>query len=364
MILPDIPNFTSLFKFDQRVSTLETEMSEFKQTNQFAEAVSSILGIVDKYLASKMKEAVDSKSKSSSKGASRSQPKSSGKSAQAEEHRQQVDDLEEHLHQEFKTRDDDVIPVREKLEDASQWNLPSTQSSFNEFLATPIDFSTFIMNRLKIDNLTQQVLTGLTYDLIKGMFKSVVELEYRLEEVFKATNDRLDWHNLEGKPYPYDLSKPLPLIQNERGRQVIPWDYFINNDLKYLKGGSSSQKYTTSVTKTKAADYGQVKWIEDKVSRIWSPIIVRRQDDQLYKFREDDFKRLRRQDIEDMLLLLVQYKLSNLNLEEWQRARVMIKATDKKLRDRRLMRNLEKFVGGRPYEGDLRLLERTIRFII
>nr|GEU48597.1 putative reverse transcriptase domain-containing protein [Tanacetum cinerariifolium] len=81
----------------------------------------------------------------------------------------------------------------------------STQSSFNEFLATPIDFSAFIMNRLIIDNLTQEVLTGLTYDLIKGMCKSVVELEYHLEEV---TNDRLDWHNPEGKPYPYDLSKP------------------------------------------------------------------------------------------------------------------------------------------------------------
>ncbi|GJU75328.1 hypothetical protein Tco_1272398 [Tanacetum coccineum] len=179
----------------------------------------------------------------------------------------------------------------------------STQSSFNEFLATPIDFSAFIINCLKIDNLTKEVLTGPTYDLIKGTCKSVVELKYHLEEVFKATNDRLDWHNPKGKPYPYDLSKPLPLILNERGRQVVPLDHFINNDLEYLKGGSSSQKYTTSITKTKAADYGQVKWIEDK-------------DDHLYKFREGDFKRLRRQDIEDMLLLLVQDKLTNLNLEE------------------------------------------------
>ncbi|GJX80341.1 hypothetical protein Tco_0328490 [Tanacetum coccineum] len=34
-------------------------MSKFNQTSQFAKAVSLILGIVDKYLASKMKEAVD-----------------------------------------------------------------------------------------------------------------------------------------------------------------------------------------------------------------------------------------------------------------------------------------------------------------
>nr|GFB21963.1 hypothetical protein [Tanacetum cinerariifolium] len=63
----DIPNFASLFQFDQRVSALETEMSEFRQTNQFAEAISLILGIIDNYLASKMKEAVDVAVQTSSK---------------------------------------------------------------------------------------------------------------------------------------------------------------------------------------------------------------------------------------------------------------------------------------------------------
>ncbi|GJR19583.1 hypothetical protein Tco_0968110 [Tanacetum coccineum] len=101
--------------------------------------------------------------------------------------------------------------------------------------------------------------------------KSVVELEYHLEEVFKATNDQLDWHNPEGRPYPHDLSKPLPLIPDARGCQIIPYDHFINNDLEYLKGGSLSRKYTTSITKTKVADYGHIKWIEDKIPRsTWS----------------------------------------------------------------------------------------------
>ncbi|GKB12849.1 hypothetical protein Tco_0846772 [Tanacetum coccineum] len=57
--LPNIPNFVSLFSFEQRVSSLETELSELKQTNQFAEVVSSIPVIVDNYLASKMKDAVN-----------------------------------------------------------------------------------------------------------------------------------------------------------------------------------------------------------------------------------------------------------------------------------------------------------------
>ncbi|GJY84514.1 hypothetical protein Tco_0497890 [Tanacetum coccineum] len=56
--LQDLPNFGSLFGFDHRLKTLETNFFEFKQTNHFAEAVSSILGIVDAYLANKMHEAV------------------------------------------------------------------------------------------------------------------------------------------------------------------------------------------------------------------------------------------------------------------------------------------------------------------
>nr|GEY35600.1 reverse transcriptase domain-containing protein [Tanacetum cinerariifolium] len=97
----------------------------------------------------------------------------------------------------------------------------------------------------------------------------LTELEYHFEECYKATTDRLDWHNPKVKQYPFDLCKPLPLIPNHRGRHVIPFDYFINNDLEYLKGGSLSRKYSTFVTKTKAATY-EVQWIEDMVPNIWS----------------------------------------------------------------------------------------------
>ncbi|GKD27667.1 hypothetical protein Tco_1233881 [Tanacetum coccineum] len=45
-------------------------------------------------------------------------------------------------------------------------------------------------------------------------------------------------------------------------------------------------------------------------------ITVHRDDDKLYTFKKGDYNRLRLQDIEDMLLLLVQGKLTNLNIEE------------------------------------------------
>nr|GEY59441.1 hypothetical protein [Tanacetum cinerariifolium] len=153
--------------------------------------------------------------------------------------------------------------------------LSNSRSSFDELMDTPVDFSNFLMNRLKVDTLTPELLAGPTYKLMKGSCKSLVELEFFLEEVYKATIDQLDWVNPKGQQYPHNLLKPLPLIPNNRGRCVIPFDDFINNDLEYLRGGASSCKYTTSVTKIKAADYGHIKWIEDSVPktiRIQEPI--------------------------------------------------------------------------------------------
>ncbi|GJX94752.1 putative ribonuclease H-like domain-containing protein [Tanacetum coccineum] len=142
--------------------------------------------------------------------------------------------------------------------------------SFDELMSTPIDFSAYVMNHLKIDNLTQDHLVGPAFNLLNGTCKSLVELEYNIEECYKAVTNRLDWNNPKGKKYPFDLSKPLSLIM-DRGRQVVPVDYFINNNLEYLRGGSSSRKYTTSTTKTKAAKY-DIQGIRDMVPSLWSPV--------------------------------------------------------------------------------------------
>ncbi|GKA86220.1 retrovirus-related pol polyprotein from transposon TNT 1-94 [Tanacetum coccineum] len=228
-----------------------------------------------------------------------------------------------------------------------------------------------------------------------------------------------------------------------------------------------SKRRIIAVTKVEIVEWHDYKHLD------W--ITVRRDDDVLYKFKEGDFYRLRIQDIEDMLLLLVQGKVTNLSVEEriafnvslrmftrrvviqrrvedlqlgvesyqkklnltkpdtyrsnlrrqdaytpysdprgfiyenkdkknrlmridelhkfsdgtlddvrtalndrlkgirmeylpqtfWSQrdkanARAMIQAIDKRLKTRRIMRSLERFVGGRPYGGDLRLLQRTI----
>ncbi|GJV38004.1 hypothetical protein Tco_1410481 [Tanacetum coccineum] len=153
--------------------------------------------------------------------------------------------------------------------------MENPRESFNELMDTPLDFSTFVMNWLKVDTLTPELLAGPTFELMKGSCKSLIELEYFLEEVYKATTEQLDWNNPKGQQYHHGLRKPLPLIPNSRGRQVIPFDHFINNDLVYLSGGVSSRTYATFVTKTKAAYYGHIKWIEDLVLiTMWSEVSV------------------------------------------------------------------------------------------
>ncbi|GKE82741.1 hypothetical protein Tco_1552741 [Tanacetum coccineum] len=62
-------------------------------------------------------------------------------------------------------------------------------------------------------------------------------------------------------------------------------------------------------------------------------ITVRRDDDKLYKFKEGDLKRLRIQDIEDMLLLLIQGKLINLTVEERLAFNVSLRISDIKRRE-------------------------------
>ncbi|GJR07751.1 hypothetical protein Tco_0790403 [Tanacetum coccineum] len=145
--------------------------------------------------------------------------------------------------------------------------------TFDELLHTPIDFSAFVMNHLQIDNLPKEILKGSAYNLLKGTCKSYVELNYTIEECYRALFEQLDWNNPEGHRCPYDLTKPLPVQMSSQGRQIAPADFFFNNDLEYLRGGRNDKKCTTSTTKSKATRY-ELKGIEYMVPNLWSPVKV------------------------------------------------------------------------------------------
>ncbi|GJY84221.1 hypothetical protein Tco_0497597 [Tanacetum coccineum] len=180
------------------------------------------------------------------------------------------------------------------------------RESFDELTDITFDFSAFVLNRLNVTTLTPELLAGPTFELMKGTCKSLTELEYFCEEVYKATTEKLDWINPEGRQYPHDLRKPLLLVPNPQGRHVMPFHHFINNDLEYLRGGESSRRESHIVARSK----DNSMHLRPQGNQLVTD------DDILYKFKEGDFHRLRIQDIEDMLLLLVQGKLTNLNMKE------------------------------------------------
>nr|GFC65614.1 hypothetical protein [Tanacetum cinerariifolium] len=138
--------------------------------------------------------------------------------------------------------------------------------SFDELMSTPIDFSSYIMNGLKISNLTQETLLGPAFRLLKGIRSNYAKLEYDFKECYKALSKKLDFENPKGGDYPFDLTKPLPLVK-VGNRQKVSADYFFNNDLKYMQGGISTMTNTNSLTKTKAA-HCDLPCIKDMVPNI------------------------------------------------------------------------------------------------
>ncbi|GJS08799.1 hypothetical protein Tco_0365595 [Tanacetum coccineum] len=120
--------------------------------------------------------------------------------------------------------------------------------TFNNLRANLIDFSKYVLNRLKIDNLTQDILLGPTNNLLKGTWSINIELEYHFQECFNA-------------------------LTSHPGHLTVAAGYFFNNDLEYLKSSDPERMYTTSITKTKATQY-KIEWIEDMVPTLWSPTKV------------------------------------------------------------------------------------------
>nr|GEZ89699.1 hypothetical protein [Tanacetum cinerariifolium] len=208
---------------------------------------------------------------------SQSRQLSASESAFAEEPVQPTRQMEEPSHLVFEIgADDQPIVQPSQHPKCALAKQTDARSSFNELLDTPIDFSNFIMNRIGVDTLTPELLAGPTYELMRGSCNSLTEIEYHLEEVYMATTDQLDWVN--------------PEVNRESALDVY------------------AKRRIIAVSELKIMEWHNYKHLD------W--VSVRRDDDKIYKFKKGDFKRLCLQDIEDMLLLLVQGKLSNLIVEE------------------------------------------------
>ncbi|GJV55735.1 hypothetical protein Tco_1456740, partial [Tanacetum coccineum] len=255
-----------------------------------------------------------SKSTDQSKEGSKSHHMSTGKSAQAEEPIHADEDLEEPAHQEFDTgftRFTEDQPVEEITQhpDCTLARNEDPRESFNGLMDTPLDFSAFVMNRLKVDTLTLELVASPTYELMKGSCKSLVELEYFLKEGRKHQQF-----------YRFAVKRESACDVYSRHRILA----------------------ITKLTIVEWHNYKHLDWIT-----------VRRDDEKLYTFKKGDYNRLRLQDIEDMLLLLIQGKLTNLNVEERLALGVSLRMFTRSIVLRRRVEDIQ--LGVKSYQKKLNL---------
>nr|GEW73048.1 hypothetical protein CTI12_AA475510 [Tanacetum cinerariifolium] len=210
-----------------------------------------------------------------------------------------------------------------------------------------------------------------------------------MEECHKMLTNQVDWMNPEGEQVRIDVNRPLPL-GGSLGHVTIQTQFFFNKDLEYLRYGNKGSSPALSISKMKAVSYldfglellvPEQMWIDDvctydisakyAYSRYGydylSKIILRRVDFQEQTIVEKDFKNLHPSDFDDLNLLLLQGHLDHLpgsdkrmlSTADVTKSKEFIAAIERRLKTRRIYRNLECFVGGRVHDIDSRLLLRT-----
>nr|GEV43486.1 copia protein [Tanacetum cinerariifolium]GEV94139.1 copia protein [Tanacetum cinerariifolium] len=415
-LIPILLDSSSLFGFDQRVSTLETRLSQLKQADhstQLLESVKSQLPtMVDDLLSTRIRYATRIDLESYTKDFE--------KKAQ-EERKLYIDDVEksstinESLENGFLAKSSSQPNstyeaaesltefelkkiLLDKIERSESYKTTPEHKELYEGLRDredkdkaedPSDGSDRGLKKQKTSKVTEQQTGSKSKDSTSSSSKGTMShpksfgKSVQAEEPVFETLDTKMPQDQGGHGYPFDLSKPLPLIEAQ-GHQVVHADYFFNNDLKYLK--------VTHVKVMKWYGYG---YLEET--------IVRREGQSLHKFKEEQdvifdlnvalrmftWRIVILKRVEDLQLEVESYqkKLNITKPETFRtgiskptpytayknpqgiiyqdkfkrnRSRIMIKVIDQQLFERRLMRNLEKFVRGREYGNDFRLLERTM----
>ncbi|GKE02985.1 hypothetical protein Tco_1390968 [Tanacetum coccineum] len=127
-------------------------------------------------------------SQSSSSKGTKSQPKSSGKSVQEESVFETADtEMPQDQGDDMGNAEDQPNVEAAFKHDCQIAKAEKPPLTFDELMSTPINFSAFFMNHLKIDNLTQQRLVGPTFNLLKGHSRVEWSLNITLKNVAKLS---------------------------------------------------------------------------------------------------------------------------------------------------------------------------------
>nr|GEV93372.1 hypothetical protein [Tanacetum cinerariifolium] len=312
-----------LLVFDHRLKTLEANFSEFMQTNQFTGAVSSIPGIVQRYMDQQMNEVV--------KVAIQIQSDRLRDEAQAEneEFLKTIDENKQKIIKE---------QVKERLKVQVSKILSKIKQTVNEQLEAEV--LTRSSNSSKISyavaaDLSEMELKKILIEKIEGnksihRYNEQINLYKALIKAYKSNKIILDTYG-----------DTVTLKRRRDDNEDKDEEPFAGSDRGSKRRREGKEPESTSAPKDKAtksfASYPRKHSIVDK----------------LYKFMEGDFKRLCIQDIEDMLLLLVQGKLTNLTVKERFAFNISLRMFTSSIVIQRRMEDLQ--LGVKSYQKKLNL---------
>ncbi|GJX92612.1 hypothetical protein Tco_0347198 [Tanacetum coccineum] len=205
-----------------------------------------------------------------------------------------------------KTLPDAHGPVQPWLSSLSQMEDP--RESFNKLMDTSLDFSAFVMNWLKVDTLTPELLAGSTFELMKGSCKSLAS-HPRIEDML------------------------LLLVQGKLTNLTVEERLAFNVSLRMFTRSIFIQRRVEDL------HLGFIYQNKDKKNRLM-------RIDELHKFSDGTLNDVRTALNDRLKGIQMKYLPQTIwRQSDKDKAGAMIQEIDKHLKTRRIMGSLEKFVG-------------------
>nr|GEZ57733.1 hypothetical protein [Tanacetum cinerariifolium] len=247
-----------------------------------------------------------------------------------------------------------------------------TRSSFNELMDTPLYFSNFLMNRLRVDTLTLELLVGPTYNHLDWIM--VRRDDDKLYKFKEGDFKRLRIQDIKDMLLLLVQGKLTNMTVEERfafnvSLQMFTRSIVIQRRVKDLQLGVES--YQKRLNLTKSDTYRSDLKRKEAYTAYSNPrgFIYQNKDkknrlmriDELHKFSDGTLINVRTALDDRLKGIQMRYLPQTIwRKSNKDKAAAMIQAIDKRMKTRMIIGSLERFVGGRLNEGDFRMLQRTI----
>nr|GEW21761.1 hypothetical protein [Tanacetum cinerariifolium] len=325
-LLQDLPNFGSLFGFNNRLRTLEANLSEFMKSNQFAGAVSAIPRIIQRYMDQRMNEAV----------------------------KVAVQIQSDHLRDEAQKENDDFLKtidgnmqkiikeqVKEQVKTSYVVAADLSEMELKKILIEKMEGDKSIHRSNEQRNLYKALVEAYESDkIILDTYGDTVTLKRRRDNDV----DKDEEPSVGSYQGPRDAKKERSLSQQALQRRKLPGALE-----SHYNGLNLDRRQQASLLQQRSQCRPPFRWKSPHIQSFKQVLMINQFDGTLtdvYNALNDRLKGIRMKYLPQSIW----------RKSDKDRAAAMIQAIDKRLKTRRIMWRLERFVGGRLYEGDFRML--------